>query len=189
MEKIKILAIVGSFRKESLNLQLALATKEALGERAEFTVLDFEDVPMMNEDIEFPTPEAVARVREAVKAADGVWFFTPEYNHFLPGLLKNLIDWLSRPISQEERRQVLARKPAAISGITPGLSGTCSAQDTLASLLGIVNMDVMNSLRLTIANAGQEQDENGKLKLTISQPFLEKQADLFLKFIEKRKNL
>jgi len=47
----------------------------------------------------------------------------------------------------------------------------------------------MNSLRLTIANAGQEQDENGKLKLTISQPFLEKQADLFLKFIEKRKNL
>ena len=189
MEKIKILAIVGSLRKDSLNRQLALAAKDVLGDRAEFTILEYGDIPMMNEDMEFPTPAAVARVREAVKAADGIWFFTPEYNHFMPGLLKNLLDWLSRPMSQELRRQVLARKPTAISGITPGLSGTCSAQDTLGSLLGIVNMDVMNSLRLTIANAGQEQDKDGKLKLTVSQPFLEKQADLFLKFIDKRKNL
>ncbi len=187
MEKIKILAIVGSFKKESLNLKLAQATKKALGDRADFTILDFKDVPMMNEDIEFPPPEAVKRVREAVKAADGVWFFTPEYNHFLPGLLKNLLDWLSRPISEKEP-QVLSGKPAAISGISPGLSGTACAQDTLGSLLSIVNTDVMNSLRLTVANAYNELDEDGNLKLTVSQPFLEKQAELFLEFIERRKN-
>lgn len=58
----------------------------------------------MNEDIETPAPEAVKRARDAVKFADGIWFFTPEYNHFFSGVLKNLIDWLSRPISENEPR-------------------------------------------------------------------------------------
>jgi chromate reductase len=127
MDKIRILAIVGSLRKDSFNRQLALAAKEALGDDAELALLDFADVPMMNQDIKFPVPAAVMRVREAVKAADGVWFFTPEYNHFFPGVLKNLIDWLSRPPGDHEP-QVLAKKPAAISGITPGMSGTGIAQ-------------------------------------------------------------
>ena len=77
MEKIKIVAIVGSLRKDSYNHQLALAAKEAVGDRAEFELLDYADVPFMNQDIEYPAPEAVRRVREAVKAADGIWFFTP----------------------------------------------------------------------------------------------------------------
>jgi len=67
LEKIKILAIVGSLRKESYNRQLALAAKEILGDRVDFSILDYQDVPFMNEDIEFPTPEAVKRVREEVK--------------------------------------------------------------------------------------------------------------------------
>jgi len=115
LKKNKILAIVGSLRKESYNRQLALAAKEILGDRVDFSILDYQDVPFMNEDIEFPTPEAVKRVREEVKTADGIWFFTPEYNHFFPGVLKNLIDWLSRPVSDKEPK-VLAGKPAAISG-------------------------------------------------------------------------
>ena len=107
MTKIKILAIVGSLREKSFNRQLAYAAKELIGERADFKLLEYQDVPLMNQDIEYPAPEAVKRVRDEVRSADGIWFFTPEYNHFFPGVLKNLIDWLSRPISREEP-QVLA---------------------------------------------------------------------------------
>ncbi|SHK13728.1 NADPH-dependent FMN reductase [Desulforamulus aeronauticus DSM 10349] len=113
-------------------------------------------------------------------------FFTPEYNHFFPGVLKNLIDWLSRPISKTEG-QVLTGKPAAISGISPGMSGTGIAQDHLVTLLSFLNMDIMNLPRLTIPNAMQQVNQDGKLELTTSAPYLIKQADAFLAFIRNRK--
>lgn len=182
MEQPRILAIVGSQRKQSYNLQLALAAQTVLGDRATFELLDYSDLPMMNQDIEYPAPAAVQRVRAKVKAADGVWIFTPEYNHSYPGLLKNLIDWLSRPVSKEEK-QVLSRKPIAISGISTGMGGTGIAQDLLVMLLSMLNSNVMNFPRLVIPNAVQQTDESGKLKLTTSQPYLEKQADAFLRFL------
>ncbi len=184
MKKPSILAIVGSLQKKSYNRQLALAAKEYIGERAEFELLDYQDIPLLNQDMEFPAPEPVKRVRNAVKQADGIWFFTPEYNHYFSGVLKNLIDWLSRPISAEEA-QVLAGKPAAISGITPGMSGTGLAQDHLVTLISFLNMNVMNVPRLTISNARQQLDEQDELKLDQSSPYLAKQAEAFLKFIQK----
>jgi len=185
MEKPRILDIVGSLRGDSYNRQLAFEAGRMLGERAEFTLLDYADIPLMNEDIEFPAPEAVRRAREAVKAADGVWFFTPEYNHFFPGVLKNLIDWLSRPPSDDEP-QVLAGKPAAISGITPGMCGTAIAQDHLVTLISFLNMKVMNAPRLTIPNAGQQLDADERLALTASAKYLQRQADAFLAFLLER---
>ena len=185
MEKIQIVAIAGSLRSGSLNRQLALAAQEVIGDRATFSLLEYADVPLLNQDIEYPAPDAVRRVREAVKDADGIWFFTPEYNHFFPGVLKNLLDWLSRPISKTEP-QVLSGKPAAISGITPGMSGTGLAQDHLVTLISFLNMKVMNAPRLTIPNALQQTTEAGQLFLTSSAPYLQKQADAFLRFIETR---
>lgn len=184
MQKPKIIAIVGSLRKESYNRQLALAAQQAVGDRAVFEILEFSDVPLLNQDIEYPAPEAVSRVRQQILEADGVWFFTPEYNHYFSGVLKNLIDWLSRPVS-ETQRQVLSQKPAAISGITPGMSGTGIAQDHLVTLISMLNMRVMNIPRLTIPNAMNQLDANGKLVLADSAPYLQKQADAFLKFIQK----
>jgi chromate reductase len=185
LKKIKILAIVGSLRKDSYNRQLALAAKELIGERADFTLLEYQDIPFMNQDIEHPAPAAVKRVRDEVKSADGIWFFTPEYNHFFPGVLKNLIDWLSRPISETEP-QVLGGKPAAISGISTGMSGTGHSQDHLVTLISFLNMDVMNVPRLTIPHANQQADDQGKLALKASQPYLEKQVDAFIDFVGKR---
>ncbi|MFA5527619.1 MAG: NADPH-dependent FMN reductase [Peptostreptococcales bacterium] len=185
MRKVKILAIVGSLRKESFNLQLALAAKEIIGEEADFEILEYQDVPLMNEDIEFPAPDSVKRVREKVKSADGIWFFTPEYNHFFSGVLKNLIDWLSRSISKEES-QVLAGKPAAISGISPGMGATLQSQDHLVTLISFLDMDVMNVPRLSIPNAMQQVDSNGQLSLQASKPFLEKQTKAFIEYIQKR---
>ena len=185
MAKLKIAAIVGSLRKGSYNLQLAHKAKEIVGDRAEFEIIDFSDVPNINPDIEFPAPEAVRRVREKINAADGVWFFTPEYNHSYPGLLKNLIDWLSRKPSETER-QSFSRKPVAISGASNGLGGTVTAQDLLVMLLSMLNADVMNFPRLRVPNAQEQADENGVLHLTTSLPYLEKQADAFLKYIDKK---
>lgn len=186
METIRILAIVGSLRRDSFNRQLALAAKDAVGGEAEFTLLEYADVPMMNEDIEFPAPEAVRRVREAVRTADGVWFFTPEYNHSCPGVLKNLIDWLSRKPGEKESA-VLWRKPGTFSGITPGMAGTATAQDHLVALLSLLNMDLMNAPRLTIPNAYDQADDDGRLALTESAPYLARQAKAFVAFLRRRK--
>ena len=188
MEKIKIVALVGSLRKGSLNRQLAVEAGKILQRLAEskylleFEIPDYSDVPLFNQDIERPAPLPVERLRGIVKSANGIWFFTPEYNHFFPGVLKNLIDWLSRPISENEP-QVLLGMPAAISGITPGISGTLLAQDHLVTLLSFLNMRIMNQPRLTIPNALQQADSEGNLKLTQSASFLEKQAKSFLDYI------
>jgi len=185
MKNIKITAIVGSLRKDSYNRQLALAAKASLKDLAEFEILEYADVPLMNHDIEFPAPVAVSRVREIIKASDGIWFFTPEYNHYFSGVLKNLIDWLSRPVSETEP-QVLTGKPAAISGVTPGMSGTALSQDHLVTLISYLNMDVMNVPRLTIPSIMQQLNKDAKLELKASAPYLEKQAKEFVSFIRNR---
>ena len=184
MKKIKIIAIAGSLRRDSYNRQLAMEAGSLLGNKVEFEILDYSDVPLLNQDIEYPAPYPVKRVREAVQSADGIWFFTPEYNHFFPGVLKNLIDWLSRPISKDEP-QVLNGKPATFSGIAFGISGTAIAQDQLVTLISFLNMNIMNQPRLTIPTVMQQTDQNGKLALTTGAPFLEKQANEFLKFINR----
>lgn len=180
---LKLLFIVGSLRKDSFNLQLAQAAAKYLDGKAEVRFLDYKDVPFFNQDIEFPAPPAVMAVRKEVCAADGIWIFSPEYNHYFPGVLKNLLDWLSRPISATEGN-VLGGKPVALSGITPGMSGTCMAQDHLVTLLSFLNMKIMNAPRLTIPNALTQLDEAGKLRLTTSEPFLKAQAASFVKFVE-----
>ena len=190
MDKIKITAIVGSLRQGSLNYQLAMEAGKILTAAAaeqdygsvDFELLEYSDVPLFNQDNEHPAPDAVIRVRSIVKNSDGIWFFSPEYNHFFPGVLKNLIDWLSRPVSDTEG-QVLGGKPASLSGITPGISGTGIAQDHLVTLISFLNMKVMNLPRLTIPNALQQVDQNGRLTLSSGAPILEKQAKAFLQFI------
>lgn len=179
---MKILAIVGSLRKGSYNRQLALYAKEILGDKVEFEILDYNDVPLFNEDYEFPAPESITRVRRKVKEADGIWFFTPEYNHYFSGVLKNLLDWLSRAV-EGEQTPILSNKPVAISGITIGMSGTGLSQDNLVTLLSCLNVNIMNVPRLTIANAGSQMDENGKIKLEDSYKYLEKQCSYFVDFI------
>ena len=184
MENVNIIAIAGSLRRDSLNRQLALTAGGLVSGHASFELLDYGDVPLFNQDCEHPAPEAVSRIRSIIQSADGVWFFTTEYNHSYPGVLKNLIDWLSRPVS-DSIPQVLGGKPAALSGITPGISGTGIAQDHLVTLISFLNMKVMNQPRLTIPNAKQQTDEKGKLALSASAPLLEKQAQEFIKFIKR----
>lgn len=177
---MKLLAIVGSLRKQSFNRQLAETAGTCL-EVSTLEIADLNPIPVFNQDIEYPAPESVRRLRQMVKDADGIWFFEPEYNHGMSGVMKNAVDWLSRPISAAEK-QVLANKPCAISGITMGMDGTAIAQEQLVCLLSFLDMKVMNQPRLTIPNA-LSQAEGSQLKLNASLPFVQSQAKAFEQFV------
>lgn len=179
---MKILAVVGSLRTGSFNRQLASEAAKMLPQGVIMEIVDGGNLPLFNEDLEYPPPEAVTRLREKVKSADGIWFFTPEYNHFFPGNLKNMIDWLSRPVSPTEG-QVLQGKPAAISGASPGISGTGIAQDHLIVILSYLDMKIMNQPRLIIPNVLNQVDAGGKLVLKESLPYLQKIVNSFVSFI------
>ena len=181
-----ILAIAGSLRQGSYNRQLAEAAGAALGRlrpEAGFQLLAWDDVPLMNQDTEHPAPAAVARVRDEVKRADGLWLFSPEYNHAIPGPLKNLLDWLSRPVSATEA-QVLAEKPVALAGASIGMSGASHAQEQLVGVLSFLDARIMNQPRLAIPHIAI-QAADGVLALDTSAPYLERQAQAFVRFIER----
>ena len=114
----KIVFIVGSLREKSFNGSLAKLAETALQGKAEIEYIKADAVPFLNQDIEFPAPESVARVRNIIKEADALWIFSPEYNYNIPGGLKNLLDWLSRPLiaNDPERMTVVVGKRVTICG-------------------------------------------------------------------------
>ena len=182
MNQKRVLMIVGSLPKKSFQRQLAQLAQEMLGERAEVAFLDYEQVPLFNQDMEFPTPSSVANARKEVSQADGVWLFVPEYNHSIPGVLKNLLDWLSRPNGPGEAT-CLAGKPVTFSG-AGGAAGTACAQDHLMMLLSVLGMKMMAVPRTAIS-LSPESFQSSCLSLTESQKnCLHKQAEAFLTFLD-----
>ena len=182
----KILMIVGSMREQSFNRQLAQKAEELLGRRAEVTYLDYSDLPYMNQDIEFPAPEEVLRVREAVAKADGIWFVTPEYNFSYPGVLKNLLDWLSRPLKPGDFQSgtSISGKKATISG-AGGKSAAGGSRGKLRELLSFMKVDVMEGNETGIS-LGMEAFMSNRLVLTSEQEdLLQDQAERFLAYIEQ----
>lgn len=141
----KILFIVGSLRRYSFNAQLAGYVEDKIKNKVEVSYLQYRDIPYMNEDLENPEPVDIRRIKKEVMEADGIWIFTPEYNGFIPGLLKNLLDWLSRKIDPqaEWNQTALANKPVTYSGAA-GKSRSAKAQAQLEVLLPFILMDVVN---------------------------------------------
>ena len=179
----KILIIVGSLREGSFNRQLAHEAEKMIGTRAVVTYLDYNDVPLINQDIEFPEPEAVASLRAAVREADALWVFTPEYNFSYPGHLKNLFDWLSRPLvpNDYETPTVINGKKVALSG-AGGKMATAKCREKLTELLSFIKANVME-LQTGIA-LNIEAWTEGRMILTNEQKAtLEAQVEAFLKFI------
>ena len=140
----KILFVIGSLRTKSFNRQVANVAKEIIGNRADVQELDYSDLPLLNQDIEQPEPEAVARIRKAVAEADGLWIFTPEYNMSYPGHLKNLLDWLSRPVKFMDygTPTCINGKRVAISG-AGGKAATANCRAKLTELLSFMKADVL----------------------------------------------
>ena len=180
----KILMIVGSLRKNSFNHQLAKQVETMLKGEAEVIFLSYGNLPFMNQDIEFPVPETVACVRQAVQETDGIWIFSPEYNYQIPGVLKNLLDWLSRPLvpNDWERGSVVKGKPVTISGVA-GRSGAAGVRRHLTALLEIMSMKLIGGQGSGVS-LDAEDFQSGVLNLSeenLSE--IRRQAEAFLEAI------
>lgn len=182
MNQKRILMIIGSLRKESFQRQLAQLAQEMLGNglRSRFSIT--RRFPFLIRIWNSLCRCRWRRVREAVSRADGVWLFVPEYNHSLPGVLKNLLDWLSRP-NQPGEATCLFGKPVTFSG-AGGAAGTACVQDHLMMLLSVLGMKMMAVPRTGIP-LSPEAFKSNCLSLTESQEGrLRKQAEAFLTFLD-----
>ena len=180
---MKILMIVGSLRKNSFNRQLAKMAEELIGDKAEVSYLEFSDVPFMNQDLESPVPAEIERVRDQVSQADGLWFFSPEYNHSYTGVLKNLLDWLSRPVVPGDYASgtALAGKKAAISGVS-GNSAAGFSREKLRELLPFIKLELLEAECGVALQA--ESFQTDKLILSDeNKAELAAQAEAFMKFL------
>lgn len=139
----KILFISGSLRKNSLNSALARKAMAKLDGQAECLWLDYADLPMLDQDIEFPPPEAVTRVRDAVACADALWIASPEYNHSYSAALKNLIDWLSRPLVPGDYSTAVGRGALVALSSAAGSSGGSYGLGKLADLLDTLSCRIV----------------------------------------------
>ena len=180
----KILFVIGSTRKNSFNRQLAFRVESMLLAEATVSYLHYMDLPFFNQDTEFPTPNSVRRVREEVLECDGIWIFCPEYNRSYPGILKNLIDWLSRTLALNDLSSgvVLKDKKVTISGVA-GKNAAKYSREKLYELLNYIGMDVYGD-KGTGFVVEMEQFSSDKLELTNQElESLKKQVRGFLEYI------
>jgi chromate reductase len=156
---VKVLAISGSLRAGSHNASLLRAVAELAPAGVEVELWEgLRDVPAYDQDLDDvePAPAAVVSLREAVAGADAVLFATPEYNHSLPGALKNALDWASRPHASHPFRG----KPVAVIGSSAGLFGAVWAQAELRKVLGAMGARVVD-LELGVGQAHEKVDTDG----------------------------
>jgi chromate reductase len=131
MAKLKLAVVVGSNRRDSINRKLAKAIAK-LGEGAfEPHFIQIDDLPMFNQDLEANWPETAARLKREIEAADAILVVTPEHNRSIPAVLKNAIDWASRPYGKNS----WGGKPVAVTGTSGGGVGTAVAQQQLRMIL------------------------------------------------------
>lgn len=155
----KIAVFVGSLQEKSLNKMLAKNLEAAAPKGVEFDYVDISTLPLFNQDLEADFPTSAKAMKDIVEAADGVLFATPEYNRSIPGVLKNAIDWASRPWGSNS----FAGKPAGIVGASIGPIGTAVAQADLRHILVYLNVKLLGQPEVYFATASSSFDENGNV--------------------------
>ncbi len=157
---LRVAAFAGSLREGSYNRALLRAAVELAPSGMEIEVLPIREIPLYDADVEAAgDPPAVADFKRGVAAAAGLLIATPEYNHGVPGVTKNVIDWASRP----PRESVLDRLPVATMGATPGRMGTARAQTQLRQAFGFTNSFCMPQPEVLVAGARELFDAEGRL--------------------------
>jgi chromate reductase len=150
-ETIQLLGISGSLRKNSFNTALLRAAQELAPAGMSIDLADLSEIPLYNDDVRekgFPRP--VQALRDRIRVADAVLIATPEYNYSIPGVLKNAIDWASRPPEQP-----FDGKPVGIMGASPGRIGTARAQYHLRQCFIFLNATVLNKPEVMVGGAAQ----------------------------------
>ncbi len=156
---MKIAAFTGSLRKGSFNHGLLIAAQELAPQGMEIEILDIGQLPLFNQDLEMNLPAAVVDFKAKVKAADAILIATPEFNYSIPGVLKNALDWGSRPYGTNSFED----KPAAIMGASGGMTATARAQYHLRQTFVFLNVHALNRPEVMVPTAADKFDQNGKL--------------------------
>jgi chromate reductase len=158
-QTIKVLGIAGSLRRKSYNKELLAAAGRLMPEGMTLEVFDLAPIPLYNEDVrEQGFPPAVEELRKKIAAADAVLIAMPEYNFSIAGVLKNAIDWASRPPEQPFRD-----KPVAIMGATTGVWGTIRGQYHLRQVLGCLDAHILHKPEIMVAQVNTKVDAEGRL--------------------------
>jgi len=159
-KRIRILGFAGSLRKGSYNRMALKAATQLVPDNAEIEVFDLEGIPPFNQDLEEDPPERVREFKTRIREADAILIVTPEYNYSVPGVLKNAIDWASRPYGDN----AFEGKPAAIMGASMGVLGTARAQYHLRQSFVFLDIHPVNSPEVMISTAQEKFDEDGNLR-------------------------
>jgi chromate reductase len=175
-----VAVLVGSLRKDSYNRKLGQALARLAAPALDFTFIEIGDLPLYNQDLDGAYPPAATRLKEQVRAADAVLFLTPEYNRAIPGVLKNAIDWGSRPYG----KSAWAGKPAAIAGASVGAVGTAVAQQQLRAVLGYLDMPTLGQPEVFIHFRDGLIDDQGSITNEGTQKFLQGFVTKFTAWIE-----
>jgi len=156
---ITILGFAGSLRKDSYNKALLRAAMKLIPKSTKLEIFDLEGIPPFNQDLENRMPEKVKEFKAKIKAANAILIATPEHNYSIPGVLKNAIDWASRPPGDNS----FEGKPVAIMSASPGTLGGARAQYHLRQVLVSLNMHAINRPEVIVASADEKIDEKGNL--------------------------
>lgn len=178
MEKIKVLTLVGGISRDSINKKLFNAIRAMGLEEFQFETIDISKLPFFSQDLEIDPPDFVTSYKEQIREAEAILFITPEYNRSVPGVLKNAIDWGSRPYGQN----LWDKKPAAVLGASIGNIGTFGAQHHLRQSMAYLNMYTLGQPEFYF-NATDAFDKDGKLVNPKTEHLLHKFFDAFLEHI------
>jgi chromate reductase, NAD(P)H dehydrogenase (quinone) len=155
----RIFGFAGSLRKGSYNKALLRTAGELLPNNVELEIFDLEGIPPFNQDLELRPPEKVKEFKTKIKTADALLIASPEYNYSVPGVLKNAIDWASRPYGDS----AFEDKPVAIMGASGGMLGTARAQYHLRQSCVFLNMHPLNRPEVMVPFAKDQIDKDGNL--------------------------
>ena len=177
----RLIGIAGSLRRGSINRALLRAAARNMPAGSELVIADIGDIPLYNGDVEDSEgiPAAVSELQDQIAASDGLVIATPEYNSGMPGVLKNVMDWLSRPPEQIGR--VFRDRPVAVMGASPGGFGTVSAQATWLPVLKALGARTWSGGRMLVSGAGKVFDADGEM---IEESVRERLATFMLGFVE-----
>jgi len=158
-KQLLILGFAGSLRNGSYNKALLRAAAELLPKEASLEIFDLEGIPPFNQELEAHMPEKVKDFKAKIRAADAILIATPEHNYSVPGVLKNAIDWASRPHGDNS----FEGKPAAIMSASTGMLGGARAQYHLRQIFVFLDMHPVNRPEVMVTFASQKIDEQGRL--------------------------
>ncbi len=183
-ETFRVIGIAGSLRTGSFNRALLAAAQELAPPELIIEIKELAGVPLFNQDLENEgTPTAVGELRMALRRSDGLLLVTPEYNHGVPGVLKNAIDWLSQP----PRQSALEGKPTALMGASTGLAGTARGQSQLRQAFVLTNSPVMQQPEVLVGRAPGKFDTMGRLTDPLTRQFVAVFLTHFVRWLRQQK--